>query len=78
LSGVSRFGVTGDENVRTLIDKHQPLLSLHGHVHRPGSAILGETQVECLAMVGYHSGDPLAAVGLWEIDPVGRTARRLV
>jgi hypothetical protein len=78
LSGFSRFGVTGDVNVRTLIDKHQPLLSLHGHMHRPDSAILGETQVECLAIVGYHSGDPLSAVGLWEIDPVARTARRLV
>jgi Icc-related predicted phosphoesterase len=78
LSEVSRFGATGDENIRALIDKHQPLLSLHGHMHRPDSAILGETQVECLAIVGYHSGDPLSAVGLWEIDVVGRTARRLV
>jgi hypothetical protein len=77
VSEVSRFGVTGDENIRALIEEGQPLLSLHGHMHRPESAVIGETRVECLAIVGYHSGDPLSAVGLWDIDPAGRAVRRL-
>jgi hypothetical protein len=68
LAETGRFGATGDENVRALIDEYQPLLSLHGHMHRPASAVLGKTQVECLAIVGYRSGDPLAAVGIWDLD----------
>ncbi|MDR3201846.1 MAG: hypothetical protein LBT54_01705 [Bifidobacteriaceae bacterium] len=69
VADVSHFGPTGDERVRTLIEDGQPILSLHGHLHRPASAVIGATQVECLAIVGYHSGDPMAAVGIWDIDP---------
>jgi hypothetical protein len=74
---VSRFGVTGDKNVRDLIDRYQPLLSLHGHMHRPEATAFGNTQVECLAVVGYRSGDPLAPVGIWDIDTDRGTVRRL-
>jgi hypothetical protein len=73
----SRFGVTGDPDVRALIDQHQPLLSLHGHMHRPASAVFGRTQVECLAITGYRAGDPLSAVGIWDIDPAAGAATRL-
>jgi hypothetical protein len=69
--------VTGDKNVRALIDRYQPLLSLHGHMHRPESALVGRTRVECLAIVGYRSGDPLAAVGIWDVDTDRGTVRRL-
>jgi len=74
----SRFGVPGDECVRTLIDDFQPILSLHGHMHRPTTAVLGTTAVNCLAIVGYHSGDPMAAIGLWDIDPKSRATTRLI
>ncbi len=72
------FEPVGDERVRALIDDYGPMLSLHGHMHRPASVVLGRTQVECLAIVGYHSGDPMAAVGLWDIDPVRREVTRIV
>jgi hypothetical protein len=77
VSEASRFGVSGDKNIRALIDRHQPLLSLHGHMHRPESAVFGRTRVECLAIVGYRSGDPLAAVGIWDIDTDCGAVRRL-
>ncbi|MDR2973509.1 MAG: metallophosphoesterase [Propionibacteriaceae bacterium] len=77
IADVGHFGPTGDERIRMLIEEGQPLLSLHGHMHCAASTVIGATQVECLAIVGYHSGDPLAAVGVWDIDPVGRTVRRL-
>jgi hypothetical protein len=70
---VDHFGPTGDERVRALIEDSQPLLSLHGHMHRPASAVVGSTQVECLAIVGYRSGDPAGAVRLWDIAPEART-----
>ena len=74
----SHFGPVGDERVRVLIEDCQPILSLHGHMHRPASTVIGTTQVECLAIVGYHSGDPMSAVGIWDIDPDARTTRRIV
>jgi hypothetical protein len=74
----SRFGPPGDENVRALIDDFQPIISLHGHMHRPATAVFGDTTVNCLAIVGRHSGDPMSAVGLWDISPHPRTAARLV
>ncbi|MCL2668385.1 MAG: hypothetical protein FWF02_11890, partial [Micrococcales bacterium] len=61
-----------------LVDDFAPLLSLHGHMHVPGSAVLGQTQVAGLAIVGRRSGDPMAAVGLWDVDLVRRTVHRLV
>jgi Icc-related predicted phosphoesterase len=78
VADVGHFGPTGDERVRGLIEDYQPILSLHGHMHRPASAVIGATQVECLAIVGYHSGDPMAAVGLWHIDADARAATRVV
>jgi Icc-related predicted phosphoesterase len=77
VADVGHFGATGDERVRALIEDRQPVLSLHGHMHRPGSAVVAGTQVECLAIVGYRSGDPMAAVGVWDIDPSARTATRM-
>jgi len=71
-------GGVGDERVRALVDDFAPLLSLHGHMHVPGSAVLGQTQVAGLAIVGRRSGDPMAAVGLWDVDLVRRTVHRLV
>jgi hypothetical protein len=64
-------------NIRALIDQHRRLLSLHGHMHRPASAIFGRTQVECLAITGYRTGDPLSAVGIWDINPAAGAATRL-
>jgi len=74
---VSRFGAPGDQRVRDMIEDYRPILSLHGHMHRPASAVIGNTQVACLAIVGYRSGDPMAAVGLWNIDTETRHATRL-
>ncbi|MDR2374733.1 MAG: metallophosphoesterase [Bifidobacteriaceae bacterium] len=71
------FGLRGDERVRNLIEEFQPILSLHGHMHVPAAAIIGTTQVACLGIVGYHSGDPMAAVGVWDIDPIARAVKRL-
>jgi len=67
----------GDDNVRALIDDFQPILSIHGHMHHPASATFGNTAVECLAKVGYRHGNPMAAVGLWDIDTDAQTATRL-
>jgi len=66
----------GDDNVRTIIDDFQPALSLHGHMHRPAFAVSGQTNVACLARVGYRHGNPMAAVGLWDINPDAHTATR--
>jgi len=68
----------GDEHIRALIDDFQPMLSLHGHMHRPAAALFGNTTVECLARIGYRHGNPIAAIGVWDIDPNRRTAKRIV
>ena len=67
----------GDDNVRALIDDYKPILSIHGHMHRPASAVCGNTTIECLARVGYRHGNPMAAVGIWDITTGARTAKRL-
>jgi len=67
----------GDEHIRAIIDAFQPTLSLHGHMHRPASALFGNTTVECLARVGYRHGNPMDAVGIWDIDRDRRVVKRL-
>jgi len=58
-----------------MAEDFRPILSLHGHLQRPAAAT-DQTQVACLAIVSYRSGDPMAAVGLWNIDTEARTATR--
>ena len=70
------FGPPGDVRIRKLIEGYKPILSLHGHMHTPASAVIGDTQVECLAIVGFH-GDPMAAVGIWSLGREERTAEKL-
>lgn len=77
IAEAGRFGPIGDDRVRALIDDYQPIMSLHGHMHTRASAVLGATQVSCLAIVGYH-GDPMSAVGLWDVGTGTRTAVRIV
>jgi hypothetical protein len=72
------LGPAGDQRVRDLIDAYQPVLTLHGHHHVPHAATLGATTTACLAIVGYRYGNPLAAVGLWDIDPTAKTVQRLL
>ncbi|MCL1917280.1 MAG: metallophosphoesterase [Peptococcaceae bacterium] len=68
----------GDANVRKLIETTQATLSLHGHLHAAHSEQIAETEAACLAMVGRHCGNPLEAVGIWQIMPGESPARRLV
>jgi len=81
-SGISErpghIGEVGDVRVRTLIESSGALLSLHGHMHFAHRAVIGATEVACLAIVGGYSSDPFASVGLWDINPAGRTINRLV
>jgi len=71
------YGEIGDPRVRTLIESSGAMLSLHGHMHIARRALISRTQVACLAIVGGSSSDPLAAVGIWNIDHAGRSAGRL-
>jgi len=68
----------GDNNVRAIIDDFHPTLAIHGHMHRPASATFGNTTIECLARVGYRHGNPMAAVGIWDIDIDGHTSTQCV
>jgi len=77
IAEVGHFGPVGDERIRALIEDFQPMLSIHGHMHIPASAMIGGSKVECLAIVGYRGGDPIAAVGIWNVDPATRSAIRL-
>jgi len=77
ISGADIPEPRGDDNVRAIIDDFQPVLSVHGHMHRPASAKFGKTTVECLARVGWRHGNPMAAVGVWDINPDAGTATRL-
>jgi hypothetical protein len=77
LSENGRFGPVGDMNVRALIEDFHPLLSLHGHMHRAHSAMIGQTHVECLAIVGNRAGDPFASIGIWDIDRKTRQVKRI-
>jgi len=72
------FGEIGDARVRTLVESSGAILSLHGHMHYARRAVIGSTEVACLAIVGSYSSDPLAPVGLWDIDRTGRQATRIV
>ena len=72
-----RYGDIGDPRVRTLIESSGAMLSIHGHMHVARRATIHRTQVACLAIVGSRSSDPLAAVGVWNIDHSGGSAGRL-
>ena len=74
---LGRYGEIGDPRIRTLIESSGAMLSLHGHMHIARRALIGRTQVACLAIVGGTSPDPLSAVGIWNIDHAGRSAGRL-
>ena len=44
-TGRPRMIPVGSQAVRTIIEKYQPLLGLHGHIHEsPGFARIGRTQ----------------------------------
>ena len=73
----TRYGEIGDSHIRTLIESSGAMLSIHGHLHVARRSMIQRTQVACLAIVGSHATDPLAAVGVWSIDHAGRSAGRL-
>ncbi|MCL2091869.1 MAG: metallophosphoesterase [Micrococcales bacterium] len=68
----------GDPNLRDLIVRSRPALSLHGHMHVAHREQIGGTEVACLAKVGFRYANPLDAVGIWQIAPGETPARRLV
>jgi len=74
---IGRYGDIGDPNVRMLIESSGAMLSIHGHMHIARRTVIRRTQVACLAIVGSDDSDPLAAVGVWNIDHAGRSAGRL-
>jgi len=78
ITGADIPDLRGDEHIQAIIDDFQPMLSLHGHMHMPASATFGNTHVTCLARVGDRHGNPMAAVGLWDINTGARIAKRLV
>ena len=75
---IGRYDDIGDPNIRTLIETSGAMLSIHGHLHVARRTVIHRTQVACLAIVGSDDTDPLAAVGVWNIDHAGRSAGRLV
>ena len=61
----------GSEAVRRVIERHQPMLSLHGHIHESRGAIkIGKTLCVNSAYRGYHgtTGGTMATTakgGMW-------------
>ncbi len=66
LHGRPHMVPVGSKSVRTMIEKHQPLLSLHGHIHESSGFIrIGRTQ--CLNP-GSEYGEGILRAYLVELD----------
>jgi hypothetical protein len=68
----------GDPNILELLLETRPILSLHGHMHTPRSHTFESTEIACLNRIGARDGNPMSAIGIWDIDPSKRVCRRLV
>lgn len=68
----------GSRTIRSVIEKHQPLLSLHGHVHE-SPTVTGEFSQELNKTVAVNAGQSRSTLdyAIVEIDVPGRRVRRL-